>query len=73
MRRTKIVLIAIALTLLSGIALAQSGGGCLAGYYEYRSDDGQVIGASSVGCAENWSWGLRSDNYVFHAGCSVAS
>ncbi len=68
MRRTRIFLAASALALIvSGAALA--GGGCLAGHYKYYSDEGALVGAATVGCANSWSWGVPTDNAVFVPTC----
>lgn len=71
MRLTGILAAAAVLLLASGMSIA--GGGCLAGTYSYYSDDGDLVGEATVGCSPNSSWGSRTDNAVFHAGCGVSS
>ena len=71
MRLARISLAAAVLMLASSMSMA--GGGCLAGTYSYYTDDGDLVGEATVGCNPNSSWGLRTDNAVFHAGCGVSS
>ena len=72
MGRMKVFAISIVLTMASSASLA-GGGGCLAGHYQYFDATGQQVGAESVGCQSNWSWGIRTDDAVFVASCGEAS
>lgn len=72
MGRMKVFVISIVLAMVSGASLA-GGGGCLAGHYQYFDAAGQQVGAESVGCQSNWSWGIRTDDAVFVASCGEAS
>lgn len=72
MRNRRIFPIAVAtaiLVLTSGLALA--GGGCLAGRYQYFNDQGALVGAETVGCANSSSWGVQTSNRQFVAGCGT--
>lgn len=71
MRRTIWLLAGMVLALASSASMA--GGGCLAGAYQYYSDDGQLVGEQTVGCTPNSAWGEQTDNAVFRAGCGVSS
>lgn len=71
MRLTRVLVAAAVLVMASGMSMA--GGGCLAGTYSYYSDDGELVGEATVGCNPNSSWGSRTDNAVFNAGCGVSS
>jgi hypothetical protein len=71
MRRTKLVLMGVLIALASSASMA--GGGCLAGTYSYYNDDGELVGAATVGCNPNTGWGQQTDNAVFHPGCYASS
>lgn len=69
MRSVKLILMGVLMVAASSVSMA---GGCLAGTYQYFSDDGQLVGEATVGCNPNSSWGAQTDNAVFHAGCGVS-
>lgn len=71
MRRKIWLLAGLMLAMVSGGSMA--GGGCLAGTYQYFSDDGQLVGERTVGCTPNSAWGSQTENSVFRAGCGVSS
>ena len=59
-------------SMLSCISMSMPGR-LSSGYQSYYSDDGDLVGEATVGCNPNSSWGSRTDNAVFHAGCGVSS
>ena len=72
MRRFKLVCISVGLVLVTGVAIAQSGGGCLQGTWHYY-ENGQLVGEQTVGCgADDGAWGRRTSDSTFSQGCVSA-
>ena len=72
MRRIKLGLVAVGLVVVSGLAIAQSGGGCLQGTWHYY-ENGQLVGERTVGCgADDGAWGRSTSNSTFSQGCVSA-
>jgi hypothetical protein len=73
MRRIKLGLVAVGLVVASGMAGAQSGGGCLQGTWHYFDQSGRLVGEQTVGCgADDGAWGSRTSTSTFSQGCLSA-
>lgn len=73
MRRFVFASITAALILASGLAVAQSGGGCLQGTWIYTDAANRVVGSETVGCgSEDGLQGTRTARKSFTPGCAAA-
>lgn len=73
MRRIAFASITAALVLASGLAVAQSGGGCLQGTWVYYNASNRVVGSETVGCgSQDGLQGTRTSRSAFTPGCASA-
>ena len=72
MRRTKLLLAALAVSLL--VAASFTAMANWQGTWHYYDDEGVLVGEWTAGCRElDGRWGIETDNKTFTQGCRVTS